>query len=137
MPRIAKFVCLMSLVGLCVAARAQNLDDTHASFANAIYQRNASDIHRGRPQALLRAVVVLHVKLDETGHWIGEVVRDNDQQPEMTRKALASVAALEPVREMSEDIRRLMRTVGFNEVWLFQNDGHFALRSLALPQLSQ
>ena len=137
MPRLAKFFCLVSLAGLCVAARAQNLDNTHAYFASAIYQRNAGDIHRGQPQALLRAVVVLHVKLDETGHWFADVLRENDEQPEMTRKALASVAALEPVHDMSEDIRALMRTVGFTEAWLFQNDGHFALRSLALPQLSR
>jgi hypothetical protein len=136
-PRLAKIVCLMLVAGFLVAAQAQNLDDTHAYFANAIYQRNAGEIHRGQPQALLRAVVVLHVKLDETGHWLAEVVRENDQQPEMTRKALASVAALEPVRDLSEDIRAVMRTVGFTEVWLFQNDGHFALRSLALPQLSR
>lgn len=137
MPRLARFVCLVSLAGLRVAAQAGNLDDTHAYFANAVYQRNAGDIHRGQPQALLRAVVVLHVKLDETGRWVAEVIRENDQQPEMTRKALASVAALEPAREMSEDIRALMRTVGFTEAWLFQNDGHFALRSLALPQLGR
>src|SRR5690242_19179707 len=99
MPRLARLVCLMSFAGLGVATQAQNLDDTHAYFANSIYQRNASDIHRGQPQALLRAVVVLHVKLDETGRWFAEVIRENVQQPEMTRKALASVAALEPVRE--------------------------------------
>lgn len=137
MTRLAGFACLMFFAGLRVVAQAQNLDATHADFANAIYRQNASDIHRGQPQALLRAVVVMRVKLDETGHWRAEVMRENDQQPEMTRKALASVAALEPVREMSEDIRATMRAVGFTEVWLFQNDGHFALRSLALPQLSR
>lgn len=137
MPRIAKLFCLMSFAGLHAGAQAQSLDDTHAYFANAIYQRNAGDIHRGQPQALLRAVVVLHVILDETGHWSADVMRENDEQPEMTRKALASVASLEPVGDMPEDRRVLMRTVGFTEVWLFQNDGHFALRSLALPQLGR
>ena len=87
-----------------------------------------------RPQPLLRAVVVLRVKLDEQNHWQAEVFRDNPDQPEMTRAALDSVAKLPAPVGLTPKAVELLRTQGLIEAWLFQNDGRFALKTLAKPQ---
>ena len=128
-------LCLAAALFTCAAgARAENLEKVRHDFAQMVYEDAGPDINRDRPQPLLRAVVVLRVKLNEIGHWTGEVVRENDEQPELTRKALASVAHLVKTVEVSAPASEQLRREGFLEVWLFQNDGRFALKSLALPQ---
>ena len=123
-----------TLLAGAVAARAENLDQVRRGFAQMVYEDAGPDINRGAPQPLLRAVVVLRVKLDAIGHWTAEVVRENDEQPELTRKALASVGHLARTMEMSTAASEQLHREGFLEVWLFQNDGRFALKTLALPQ---
>jgi protein TonB len=131
----AASICLAAaLLAGATGARAENLDKVRHDFAQLVYEDAGADINRERPQPLLRAVVVLRVKLDELGHWTGEVIRDNDEQPEMTRKALASVKHLVKTMELSVAASEQMHREGFLEVWLFQNDGRFALKTLALPQ---
>jgi protein TonB len=117
-----------------MAAHAESLDQVRRGFAQLLYEDAGPDINRGAPQPLLRAVVVLRVKLDEIGHWTADVVRENDEQPELTRKALASVGHLARTLEMSTAASEQLHREGFLEVWLFQNDGRFALKTLALPQ---
>ena len=68
----------------------------NAEFASVVYQNAGSQVHNEEPQALLRAVVVLRVRLDAQNQWQAEVFRDNPEQPEMTRRALDSVARLAP-----------------------------------------
>ena len=131
----AASLCLAGALLACAAgARAEGLDQVRHDFAQMVYEDAGPDINRDRPQPLLRAVVVLRVKLDELGHWTADVIRDNDEQPELTRKALASVAHLAKTVAMSAEAAEKVRREGFLEVWLFQNDGRFALKTLALPQ---
>ena len=131
----AASLCLAGALLACAAgARAESLDQVRHDFAQMVYEDAGPDINRDRPQPLLRAVVVLRVKLDELGHWTADVIRDNDEQPELTRKALASVAHLAKTVAMSATAAEQVHREGFLEVWLFQNDGHFALKTLALPQ---
>ena len=131
----AASLCLAGALLACAAgARAESLDQVRRDFAQMVYEDAGPDINRNRPQPLLRAVVVLRVKLNELGHWTGEVVRENDEQPELTRKALASVAHLARTLEVSAPTSEQLHREGFLEVWLFQNDGRFALKTLALPQ---
>ena len=131
----AASLCLAAALLACAAgARAENLEKVRHDFAQLVYEDAGPDINRDRPQPLLRAVVVLRVKLNELGHWTADVIRDNDEQPEMTRKALASVAHLVKTMEVSATASEQLHREGFLEVWLFQNDGRFALKSLALPQ---
>jgi len=131
----AASLCLAAALLACAAgARAESLDQVRHDFAQMVYEDAGPDINRDRPQPLLRAVVVLRVKLNEIGHWTGEVVRENDEQPELTRKALASVAHLARTLAVSAAASEQLHREGFLEVWLFQNDGRFALKTLALPQ---
>ena len=83
-----------SAVSLSGTVLAQSADEVKADFARAVYQHSAAKVHNDRPQPLLRAVVVLRVKLNEQNQWQAEVFRDNPDQPEMTRAAMESVAQL-------------------------------------------
>jgi protein TonB len=113
---------------------AQTPDQVKADFARAVYQSSAAKVHNDRPQPLLRAVVVLRIKLDEQNQWKAEVFRDNPQQPEMTRAALESVAKLPAPTALSPRAAEILRNEGLIEAWLFQTDGRFALKTLAKPQ---
>jgi protein TonB len=130
----ASFALAGALFAFAGAASAQSSDDVKAEFARAVYRNSAPLVHNDRPQPLLRAVVVLHVKLDEQNHWQAEVYRDNPEQPEMTQRALESVAKLPAPVGLSPKAEELLHHDGLVEAWLFQNDGRFALKTLAKPQ---
>jgi hypothetical protein len=115
-------------------ASAQSADQVKADFARAVYKNSAAKVHNDRPQPLLRAVVVLRVKLNEQNQWQAEVFRDNPDQPEMTRAAMESVAQLPVPAGLSPKALQLLRNEGLVEAWLFQSDGRFALKTLAKPQ---
>ena len=129
----ATFAAAM-FVGSAGQACAQSADQVKADFARAVYTNSAAQVHNDRPQPLLRAVVVLRVKLNEQNQWQAEVFRDNPDQPEMTRAALDSVAKLPAPVGLTPKAVELLRTQGLIEAWLFQNDGRFALKTLAKPQ---
>ena len=117
-------------------AYAQSVDQVKADFARAVYLNSAAQVHNEQPQALLRAVVVLRIKLTDQGQWAAEVFRDNPDQPEMTRAALESVSKLPVPVGLSTKARQMLQSDGLVEAWLFQNDGRFALKTLAKPQRS-
>ncbi len=116
------------------AAQAQNKQQLQKVFAQQVYAVAKADVHNDRPQPLLRAVVVLRIKLSPEGRWVGEVFRDNPTQPEMTQKALESVAALPAPTGLSAEAMDSLRNEGLIEAWLFQNDGRYALKTLAKAQ---
>lgn len=138
MPRFAgfKFGTALTLAAALFgnSALAQPATDVRADFARAVYQTSAQLVHDERPQPLLRAVVVLRIKLDADNRWQAEVFRDNPAQPEMTRAALDSVARLPAAAGLSPQAQEALRSEGLVEAWLFQNDGRFALKTLAKPQ---
>lgn len=121
-------------LGSTGSALAQTAEQVKADFARAVYQSSAAKVHNDRPQPLLRAVVVLRVKLDDQNQWKAEVFRDNPEQPEMTREALESVAKLPPPVGLTPHAQEMLRNEGLVEAWLFQKDGRFALKTLAKPQ---
>lgn len=129
-------IALAALTALATAvpARAESMDQVKTDFARAVYLNSAGKVHNDRPQPLLRAVVVLRVKLDEQNQWKAEVFRDNPDQPEMTRAALESVARVPPPVGLSPQMRQTLSADGLVEAWLFETDGRFALKSLAKPQ---
>lgn len=131
---IAVALLLPLLALLSGPARAQTAEQLKADFARAVYLNSATRVHEDRPQPLLRAVVVLRVRLGDDDRWQAEVFRDNPEQPEMTRVALESVARLPPAVGLTPAARQVLRGEGLIEAWLFQNDGRFALKTLARPQ---
>jgi hypothetical protein len=138
--RVAAAVAVSALttVTLLVAhpAQAQSADQVKKDFARSVYLNSATQVHDEAPQPLLRAVVVLRIKLNEQDQWQAEVFRDNPDQPDMTRSALESVQRLPAPVGLSPKARQMLRTEGVIEAWLFQTDGRFALKTLAKPQRS-
>lgn len=130
---VAAAAVSIALLG-AAPAQAQSTDQVKVDFARAVYLSSATQVHNDRPQPMLRAVVVLRIKLGDNDQWQAEVFRDNPDQPEMTRAALESVARLPAPVGLSPKARQLLRTDGLVEAWLFENDGRFALKSLAKPQ---
>jgi hypothetical protein len=127
-------VAVALIAGGAGSAQAQSADQVKADFARAVYLNSAARVHNEAPQPLLRAVVVLRVRLDDQNHWQAEVFRDNPAQPEMTRAALESVARLPSPVALTPQAMDMLRNEGVIEAWLFQTDGRFALKTLAKPQ---
>jgi hypothetical protein len=139
-PVVASVAAAVAATAVSVAllgaapAQAQSADQVKADFARAVYLHSATQVHNERPQPMLRAVVVLRIKLNDNNQWQAEVFRDNPDQPEMTQAALESVARLPVPVGLSPKARQILRNDGLVEAWLFENDGRFALKTLAKPQ---
>ncbi|TAK96455.1 MAG: hypothetical protein EPO09_05960 [Aquabacterium sp.] len=135
----AKTLCFSFVAGLMLAmtkpAIAGVPDDIRKDFAHAVYDGSPELVHNRNPQPLLRAVIVLNVKLDEGDHWRAEVVRTNDEQPEMLVRAMETVRRAPPI-QLTEEAKSELRRNGFIEAWLFDNDGSFQVKTLAKAQRS-
>jgi len=119
-----------------VAVKMMNLEGYKEALARHISSVNASRIYAGRPQALLRAVIVLKFYVDESGKLTrSEVVRTNhDKVAEAT--ALASLRGAAPFPQPTSALLK-RGTVEISETWLFNNDGRFQLRTIAAPQMNE
>jgi hypothetical protein len=138
MSRIAKTLAaatvVFALAGAAFQVKAQSADQVRADIARRVYVHSATQVHDQRPQPLLRAVVVLRIRLDDQGRFAAEVFRENTEQPEMTRVALESVQRLPAPVGLTPAAQKLLREDGVVEAWLFESDGRFALKTLAKPQ---
>jgi protein TonB len=115
---------------------AATLDSYKADLAQRIYQVNSTRVYTTRPQALLRSVVVLKYTVDAGGNLVrSEIARSNhDRTTEAT--ALASLRNSAPFPKPAPHLLRNGR-VEMHESWLFNNDGRFQLRSIALVQMNE
>lgn len=133
----AKTLCFSFVAGLMLAmtkpAIAGVPEDIRKDFAHAVYNGSPELVHNRNPQPLLRAVIVLNVKLDEGDRWRAEVVRTNDEQPEMLVRAMETVRRAPPI-QLTDEAKSELRRNGFIEAWLFDNDGSFQVKTLAKAQ---
>jgi len=116
------------------ASGASTVDGYKRDLALRISQRNADKVYPGRPQALLRSVVVLRYAVDASGNIVrSEIMRSNrDRETESTALATLRNSAPFP-RPASHLLKRGQLEV--SETWLFNNDGRFQLRTIAQPQM--
>lgn len=113
---------------------------THAAYKQALAERisqvNSTKVFIGRPQALLRSVIVVKYAVDASGRLVrSEILRSNrDRANEST--TLATLRSAAPFPKPSP---RLLRNghVEIMETWLFNNDGRFQLRTIAEPQMNE
>ncbi len=133
----AQTICFSLLFGLMAAiakpALAGVSDQVRKDFAKAVYTGSPQFVHDRNPQPLLKAVVVLSVKLDDQGHWVTETLRSNDEQPKLLARAIESVKRA-PTVELSEVDKAELQRNGMVEAWLFDDDGTFQVKTLAKPQ---
>jgi protein TonB len=104
-------------------------------LALRISQLSADKVYVERPQAMLRSVIVLKYSIDADGKLLRrEIVRSN--RDKMTETiALASISSAAPFPRPKASLLRHGK-LEIMETWLFNKDGRFQLRSIALPQMS-
>lgn len=115
---------------------AATLEAYKKDVAHRISQVNSTRVYVGRPQALLRSIVVVKYTLDGSGNLMrSEIQRSNrDRATEAT--ALATLRNTAPFPKPGSHLLRQGR-LEILESWLFNADGRFQLRSIAEPQMDQ
>ena len=119
-----------------VVVPARSLDEYKRALAHHIGQRSSAQIYTGRPQALLRSVVVIQYEVDANGDLVhAEIMRSNrDRQTEAA--ALHALRTAAPFPPPSPNLLQRGR-LRLAETWLFNSDGRFQLRTTALPQMDR
>lgn len=131
-----RFTCLAgALLSVASAAWSANLDEFRKDFAHAVYAGSPELVHDRQPQPLLRAVIVLNIKLGEDDRWQTDVTRTNEQQPEMLRRAIDTVNRAR-LGAVPDELRDELKRNGIYETWLFDKDGSFQVKTLAKAQRS-
>ncbi|RJF97166.1 hypothetical protein [Noviherbaspirillum saxi] len=112
------------------------VDGYKRDLAQRISQVNSTKVYTGRPQALLRSVIVVRYAVDASGQLVrSEIMRSNrDKENEAT--ALASLRTAAPFPKPAAHLIRHGK-LELSETWLFNNDGRFQLRTIAQPQMDQ
>lgn len=120
--------------GESASATAGTLDAYKLDLAQRIAAANADKISPGRPQAMLRSVVVVKYVVDGNGKLLrAQLMRSNrDRVTEAT--ALASLRSSAPFPRPAAHLLQHGR-VELAETWLFNDDGRFQLRTIAQPQM--
>jgi protein TonB len=106
------------------------------ALANRIAAVNGDKMYPGRPQALLRSVVVVKYVVDGDGRLVrSEIMRSNrDRSTEAT--ALTTLRNSAPFPRPASHLLQHGR-LELAETWLFNNDGRFQLRSTAQRQVDE
>jgi protein TonB len=106
------------------------------ALANHIAAANGNRMYVGRPQALLRSVVVVKYAVDGEGKLLrSEIMRSNrDRTAEAT--ALTTLRNSAPFPRPASHLLQRGR-LELAETWLFNNDGRFQLRSTAQQQMNE
>lgn len=117
-------------------SKADSAEEYRIALAQRITQTNSIKVYIGRPQALLRSVVVIKYVVDAKGSLVrSEIFRSNhDRVTEST--ALSSLRVAAPFPKPAPELLRNGR-MELMETWLFNNDGRFQLRTIAEPQMDR
>ncbi len=115
---------------------ADSVGEYKIALANRIVQVNSTKVYVGRPQALLRSVVVVKYVVDANGSLLrSEILRSNrDRATEAT--ALSTLRSTAPFPKPATSLLRHGR-IELMETWLFNNDGRFQLRTIAEEQMNE
>lgn len=115
---------------------ARTVDAYKHAIALRISEVNSTKVYPGRPQALLRSIIVIKFSVDAGGKLLrSEIVRTNhDSVTEAT--ALSSLRNTAPFPRPAASLLRNGK-LEISETWLFNNDGRFQVRSVAQPQMEQ
>lgn len=117
-------------------SNAATIDAYKQDLAHRISQVNAARVHTGRPQALLRSVVVVRYVIDAEGNLVRSEILRSNRDRETETIALASLRSTAPFPKPGKHLVRRGQ-VELAETWLFNNDGRFQLRTIAQPQMDR
>ncbi len=116
-----------------LAALDPTLENWKRTAAEKVYAVNRSHLFDGRPEHLLRAVVVVEVTVDRQGSVTRSKILRSPGIASLDSVALGSLKAASPLPPPPTKLVARGPLV-FSETWLFRKDGRFQLRSLALAQ---
>ena len=111
---------------------------THDAYkrvlAQCISEVNAARVSPGRPQALLRSVVVLKYTVDAQGNLLHSSIMRSNKDVEAEAIALSTLRKSAPFPQPASHLLHRGH-IDIIETWLFNNDGRFQLRTIAQPQM--
>jgi len=116
------------------AVNSATLDQYREAVARRIVERNPSYVLRGKPQAMLRSLVVVSFTVDRNGHVVASSVYRTNGDDEAESTALATLRRASPLPLPPGKLLNGRGQLELFEDWLFNDDGKFQLRELASPQ---
>jgi protein TonB len=106
------------------------------ALANRIAQVSSTKVFVGRPQALLRSVVVVKYAVDGNGKLLRSEIQRSNHDRATENTALATLRAAAPFPKPAPALLKQGK-IELMETWLFNNDGRFQLRTIAEPQMNE
>ncbi|MFZ6817849.1 hypothetical protein [Undibacterium sp. Ji22W] len=119
-----------------VKSNAKTLVAYQLELATHLSRVNTKKIYVGNPQALLRSVIVLRFALNAQGNLLSKTIVRSNKDKETETTALSSLVSAQPF-PMPPLLLLKQGKIDIVETWLFNSDGRFQLRTIALPQASQ
>ncbi|MBI3713143.1 MAG: hypothetical protein HY253_09310 [Burkholderiales bacterium] len=117
-------------------SKRSNLSSYQKELAMHISQRSSPHIYVTQPQAMLRSVIVIKFALDAKGRLVSHDILRSNKDREAEQTALASLIRAQDFPAPSVDWLRQGK-LELIETWLFNSDGRFQLRTIALPQAGE
>ena len=109
-------------------------DQYKRELGQRIVEVNSNKVYVTRPQALLRAVIVVRFLVDAQGGLVrSEIYRSNHDQS-LESIAMAALRSTAPFPKPPPALLMNGR-LEVSETWLFNDDGKFQIRSVAQPQM--
>lgn len=116
-----------------LAPRDPAMEQWKRRAAEQIHTVNKDQLFQGRPHHLLQAVIVIEASVDRAGQVTRSRVVRSPGIKSLDQVALASLKAASPLPPPPTPLV-VRGPLVFSETWLFQNDGRFQVRTLAMPQ---
>ena len=116
------------------AVNSLTLDQYRKAVAERIVARNPSYVQKHVPQAMLRSLVVVDMKIDKDGKLVSSSVYRTNGDDEAEATALATLRRAAPLPPPPAKLLNGVGQLEMFEDWLFNDDGKFQLRTLAAPQ---
>lgn len=115
------------------ASASRSVDAYKAEVAHRITHLHRQQVYSENPQPLLRSVVVVRYSVNADGTLINAQIQRSNKDHETEKTALASLKNSAPFPKPHPQLLRSGR-LEVSETWLFNDDGRFQIRSIALPQ---
>jgi len=115
---------------------AASPSDYKLAVANRIVEVNSTKVFIGKPQALLRSVIVIKYAIDANGSLIRSDILRSNRDRENENTALAALKKTAPFPKPATQLLKQGK-IELMETWLFNNDGRFQLRTVAEPQSAE
>ena len=109
-------------------------DEYKTQVAQRIETVNADVITPGRPQAMLRSVVIVSFVVDRNGKILRSSIYRTNGDDIAEKVAITTLKRSAPLPPPPSTALNSSGQVELMEGWLFNTDGRFQLQSLAAPQ---